>query len=81
MNPASDVDAEDVLDDQREVAKLRYTCEACGLRLSVEPGQRGELDRLVRAHLNTAGERFSTPCAEDTIFEERVYSDGSTEAI
>lgn len=81
MNPAAEADVDDVLNEEREVIKLRYACEACGLMLSVGPNERGKLDNLVRAHLNTAGERYDTPCAEDTIVEQEVYPDGSTEAI
>jgi hypothetical protein len=81
MNPAADADAEAVLDAEREALKLRLVCEACGVALSVGPEQRGELDRLRQAHLRTAGERYGTPCSEETLRSERVYTDGSAEAI
>jgi len=81
MNPAADADAEAILDDAAEAVKLRLVCEACGVALSVEPGQRGELDRLRQAHLRTAGERYGTPCSAETVRSERVFADGSTEAI
>jgi len=81
MNPAADADAEAILDDTAEPVKLRLTCGACGVALSVEPGQRGDLDRLWQAHLRTAGERYGTPCSEETVLKQRVLSDGSTEAV
>ena len=81
MNPAADADAEAILDDTAEPVKLRLVCEACGVALSVEPGQRGELDRLRQAHLRTAGERYGTPCSDESLVSERVYADGSTEAV
>jgi hypothetical protein len=81
MNPAADADVEDILDSEREAIKLRMECEGCGVALSVGPEERGRLDKLVRAHLNTAAERYGTPCSEETLATERVYSDGTTEAI
>jgi len=81
MNPAADADADEILESEREPIKLRLVCEACGVALSVEPQQRGELDRLRQAHLRTAGERYGTPCSDDTLRNQRVYSDGTTEAI
>jgi len=81
MNPAADADADAILNDADEAIKLRFVCEGCGVALSVESGQRGELDRLRQAHLRTAGERYGTPCSDETIRAERVFADGSTEAI
>ena len=81
MNPAADADAEAILETEREALKLRLKFEACGVAFSVEPGQRGELDRLRQAHLRTAGEGYGTPCSEDSLVSERVYADGTTEAI
>jgi len=81
MNPAADADAEAILDGAAEPVKLRLVCEACGVAFSVEPGQRGDLDRLRQAHLRTAGERYGTPCSDDTLRSERVFADGSTEAL
>lgn len=81
MNPAADADADAILDDAAEPIKLRLVCEACGVALSVAPGQRGELDRLRQAHLRTAGERYGMSCSDETVRTERVFADGSTEAI
>jgi hypothetical protein len=81
MNPAADADAEDILDDAVDAIKLRLVCDACGVALSVGPQERGDLDRLRKAHLRTAGERYGTPCSEESIRTERVFADGSTEAI
>lgn len=81
MNPAADADAEAILDDAEEIVKLRLVCEACGVAFSVAPEQRGDLDRLLQAHLRTAGERYGTPCSDETIRSERVFADGSTEAL
>jgi hypothetical protein len=81
MNPAADADADDILDAESEPVKLRLVCEACGVAFSVDPQQRGYLDRLRQAHLRTAGERYGTPCSEDSLTSERVYADGSTEVI
>jgi hypothetical protein len=81
MNPAADADADEILEAEREPIKLRVVCEACGIALSVEPGKPGELDRLREAHLRTARERYGTPCSDESLASERVYSDGTTEAI
>lgn len=81
MNPAADADAAEILETEREPLKLRLKCQACGVAFSVDVDQRGELDRLRQAHLRTAGERYGTPCSEDSLVSERVYADGTTEAI
>jgi hypothetical protein len=81
MNPAANADPDEILEEEREVVKLRLRCEGCGNALSVDPNERGKLDNLVRAHLTTAGERYGTPCSQETITEERVYTDGSTEGL
>jgi hypothetical protein len=81
MNPAADHDADAILNEEREPVKLRVRCKACGVAFSVEMCERGTLDNLANAHLNTAGERYGTPCSEETLIRETVYTDGSTEAL
>jgi len=81
MNPAADADPDAILDEEREPLKIRLKCSACGVALSVGVNERGKLDQLANAHLNTAGERYATPCSEETLIRETVYTDGSTEAL
>jgi hypothetical protein len=81
MNPAAGADAGEVLNEEREPVKLRVRCSACRVAFSVGVDERGKLDNLANAHLNTAGERYGTPCSEETLIRETVYTDGSTEAL